>query len=521
MAAVADWAGRDVLDIGCGTGFHLPRFAATAASVIGVEPHPDLAAIARRRTRRLRARRGPRGAGAGPAGRRRLGRRRARPVGLLLRPRLRARAGRAGPRRTPRRHRVRDRQRRDPVDVRRLVPRAATPRSTRSAVERFWSTRGWDRHPLDVELASSARRADLETVVRIEFPPRVADEVLAGARGHHRRLRRQPLVEALLTRRTRSADPRLRRRCTGAKSHDPRLAGDPCRVPQLDPRTISSGASSTPREPLGRVAEQALERPDDLDRDLLERLPDRGEPGRHHLGDLGVVEADDGDVAAGDQAAVGQGVHDAHREGVGGAHERRSGRASSSSTADASRPLATVSSTREARPVVDRPRERIVRLQPAAAVLADHRLLAPADPGDPLVPAVEQVVGGELGAGGAVDVDPRVAGVGVVPGAAERDERRPPRLQPGRLRVAEVGVGGDEGVDGGRAQQVVVARRAGRRGRPGRAGRGSRRRSRSRPASGRTGPSVALAVPSWAGVNRSPIRWEVRVRRLRAARLGE
>ena len=36
------WAGRSVLDLGCGTGFHLPRFAATAASVIGVEPHPDL-----------------------------------------------------------------------------------------------------------------------------------------------------------------------------------------------------------------------------------------------------------------------------------------------------------------------------------------------------------------------------------------------------------------------------------------------------------------------------------------------
>jgi SAM-dependent methyltransferase len=53
MRPIADWAGRDVLDIGCGTGFHLSRFAADAASVIGVEPHPPLAAIARRRTRRL------------------------------------------------------------------------------------------------------------------------------------------------------------------------------------------------------------------------------------------------------------------------------------------------------------------------------------------------------------------------------------------------------------------------------------------------------------------------------------
>ena len=29
MAAIAAWAGRAVLDVGCGTGFHLPRFAAT------------------------------------------------------------------------------------------------------------------------------------------------------------------------------------------------------------------------------------------------------------------------------------------------------------------------------------------------------------------------------------------------------------------------------------------------------------------------------------------------------------
>lgn len=51
--ALTSWHDRDVLDIGCGTGFHLPHFAATARSVVGVEPHHDLAGIARRRTRRL------------------------------------------------------------------------------------------------------------------------------------------------------------------------------------------------------------------------------------------------------------------------------------------------------------------------------------------------------------------------------------------------------------------------------------------------------------------------------------
>ncbi|MGB3439573.1 MAG: class I SAM-dependent methyltransferase [Actinophytocola sp.] len=49
LGAVADWAGRDVLDIGCGTGFHLPRFAATARHVTGVEPHEPLVRLAKDR----------------------------------------------------------------------------------------------------------------------------------------------------------------------------------------------------------------------------------------------------------------------------------------------------------------------------------------------------------------------------------------------------------------------------------------------------------------------------------------
>ncbi len=49
LAAAAPWAGADVLDVGCGDGFHLPVFAAQAASVTGVEPHPPLVERARRR----------------------------------------------------------------------------------------------------------------------------------------------------------------------------------------------------------------------------------------------------------------------------------------------------------------------------------------------------------------------------------------------------------------------------------------------------------------------------------------
>ncbi|WP_219413291.1 class I SAM-dependent methyltransferase [Pseudonocardia nigra] len=43
------WAGADVLDVGCGDGFHLPVFAAEAASVTGVEPYAPLVERARRR----------------------------------------------------------------------------------------------------------------------------------------------------------------------------------------------------------------------------------------------------------------------------------------------------------------------------------------------------------------------------------------------------------------------------------------------------------------------------------------
>ena len=43
------WDGADVVDLGCGDGFHLPLFAATAATVTGVEPQASLVARARER----------------------------------------------------------------------------------------------------------------------------------------------------------------------------------------------------------------------------------------------------------------------------------------------------------------------------------------------------------------------------------------------------------------------------------------------------------------------------------------
>jgi SAM-dependent methyltransferase len=55
LSSVADWTGRDVVDIGCGAGFHLPRFAANARHVTGVEPHAPLVTLAKERVAGLPA----------------------------------------------------------------------------------------------------------------------------------------------------------------------------------------------------------------------------------------------------------------------------------------------------------------------------------------------------------------------------------------------------------------------------------------------------------------------------------
>ena len=49
LGELVDWTGKDVVDVGCGDGFHLPRFARTARRVVGVEPHPPLVRRARAR----------------------------------------------------------------------------------------------------------------------------------------------------------------------------------------------------------------------------------------------------------------------------------------------------------------------------------------------------------------------------------------------------------------------------------------------------------------------------------------
>ena len=181
MRARADWSDRDVLDVGCGTGFHLPRFAETARTVTGVEPNDALAAIARRRVRRLPAVSVLTGVAA------RL------PLPDASVDVVHARwAYFFGPGCEP-----------GLAELDRVVRRGGTAyvidndptRSTFGswfrrgypdvdpvAVERFWSTRGWTRIPVDMRWAF-ASRADLESVVGIEFDPALAAAVLAEHEG--------------------------------------------------------------------------------------------------------------------------------------------------------------------------------------------------------------------------------------------------------------------------------------------------------------------------------------------------
>jgi SAM-dependent methyltransferase len=177
MSSIADWAGRDVLDLGCGSGFHLSRFAATASQVYGVEPHPALLRLAGRRTRSLAnvtllagtAQAVPLpdasvdvvqarwayffGLGCEP--------------GLSELARVVRRGGTAF---------VIDNDATRSTFGRWF--RRGCPGVDPAAVESFWAGQGWTRVPLDIDWRFEDR-ADLEAVVRIEFTQEVADAILA------------------------------------------------------------------------------------------------------------------------------------------------------------------------------------------------------------------------------------------------------------------------------------------------------------------------------------------------------
>lgn len=180
MRAVRGWSGARLLDIGCGSGFHLPRFAADARQVVGVEPHPPLVALARRRTARL--------ANVEV----RAGTAQALPVADASVDVAHARwAYFFGPGCEPGLRELGRVMRRGGVafvidnDATRSTFgrwfRRALPEYDPVAVERFWSHHGFHRVPVDLRWEFGTR-ADFEAVVRIEFAPDVADAVLAEHR---------------------------------------------------------------------------------------------------------------------------------------------------------------------------------------------------------------------------------------------------------------------------------------------------------------------------------------------------
>ncbi|MFI5711364.1 class I SAM-dependent methyltransferase [Kribbella sp. NPDC051620] len=181
MLSIRDWAGATVLDLGCGTGFHLPLFAATAGRVIGVEPHGELAAAARRRTREL------------PNVEVRQGTAQKLPVPDASIDVMHARwAYFFGPGSEP-----------GLAELDRVMRRGGTafvidndgsrstfgrwfsqsyPMIKPAEVERFWLSRGWQRTPLDMGWRFE-RREDLEAVIRIEFKPADAERYIASHTG--------------------------------------------------------------------------------------------------------------------------------------------------------------------------------------------------------------------------------------------------------------------------------------------------------------------------------------------------
>ena len=183
MRAVHDWSGQRLADVGCGSGFHLPRFAADAASVVGVEPYDPLVELARLRV-----------VGLGLGNVQVLeGAAQALPLadasvdvaharwayffgpgcepGLAELERVLAPGGTAF---------VVDN------DATRSTFggwfRRAMPAYDPVAVERFWARRGWQREQVDIRWEMESRE-DFEAVVRIEFAPTVAEGILAEHEG--------------------------------------------------------------------------------------------------------------------------------------------------------------------------------------------------------------------------------------------------------------------------------------------------------------------------------------------------
>jgi SAM-dependent methyltransferase len=180
MRNLAPWDGRTLVDLGCGTGFWLPGYASDAGRVIGIEPDPALREKAARRVRGLAdVEVVPGSAEHLPLARRWVDVVHARFAYFL------APGGDAGL-----------------AEVLRVLKpggslvvidndyhwgqfadllaaaSSASPASNSRAIDDWWRDRGATRHPVRSEWRFGAR-ADLEAVLRIEFPDAVTGTWLA------------------------------------------------------------------------------------------------------------------------------------------------------------------------------------------------------------------------------------------------------------------------------------------------------------------------------------------------------
>ncbi len=181
MRARAPWAGRTLLDLGCGSGYWLSGYAGEAAEVIGVEPDPRLVPLAAARDRRARVLPGsaeriplpdqsvdvvharfayffPPGCDAGLAEVMRV----LRPGGTLVVVGNDLRSG-------------------DFAELVRAAGTALVPAGGAEA-DAWWAARGADRATVRSRWRFTSR-ADFEAVLRMEFPLKVADRWLAAHPG--------------------------------------------------------------------------------------------------------------------------------------------------------------------------------------------------------------------------------------------------------------------------------------------------------------------------------------------------
>jgi ubiquinone/menaquinone biosynthesis C-methylase UbiE len=180
MRAIRPWSGATVLDVGCGTGFHLPGYAAEAGQVIGVEPHPGLA---RRATRRC--------AGLGNVVVRTATAQNLPLPDVSVDVAVARWAYFFGPGCEPGlRELSRVVRRGGAAFVLDLAPRGdfgryfvkSVPGYSPRDVAEFWARQGWRQQDLDLVMRFETR-ADLEAVLRIEFTPEVAAEAIRETEG--------------------------------------------------------------------------------------------------------------------------------------------------------------------------------------------------------------------------------------------------------------------------------------------------------------------------------------------------